>query len=399
MLLWTLAAAALLAATPTEAGAFSVLGKVFDFQGEMDLAETLRTTDRWSVDAGGGLHDGVIEVAIDPALAASLGVEDPEERARVEQAVVDGVLRWRSPVLAFDIKWAAPDGSHEIEITTAPDAEVRALGGGQGGIAIVHSEWSEERLLSNGASIPGWSITSVEIVFNATTLTQLFDIGLPIHVAVKPLLRLTTHEVGHGLGFAHPTDDPAWNIDSDDDPYNPLVVDPAAPFEGLVVSPYVDDTAIMVPASDLPTVLLAFETALVPDDRAVRDVLYPEWANAAPVCSDAVASPALLWPPDRKMVPVAIEGISDPDGDPVQVHATLVTQDDGEAGSPPEAGPDSQLAPLALRAQRSGRGPGRIYQVSFSAEDGNGGSCRGLVRVCVPHDASSHGCGRDGVRR
>ena len=41
---------------------------------------------------------------------------------------------------------------------------------------------------------------------------------------------------------------------------------------------------------------------------------------------------------------------------------------------------------LGLRAERSGLGNGRVYAVSFSASDGNGGTCTGRVGVGVPHD-------------
>ena len=39
-----------------------------------------------------------------------------------------------------------------------------------------------------------------------------------------------------------------------------------------------------------------------------------------------------------------------------------------------------------VRAERSGTGNGRVYAISFTADDGNGGSCSGKVRVSVPHD-------------
>jgi hypothetical protein len=38
-----------------------------------------------------------------------------------------------------------------------------------------------------------------------------------------------------------------------------------------------------------------------------------------------------------------------------------------------------------LRAERSGKGNGRVYQVDFTADDGQGGSCTGSVNVGVPH--------------
>ena len=39
-----------------------------------------------------------------------------------------------------------------------------------------------------------------------------------------------------------------------------------------------------------------------------------------------------------------------------------------------------------LRAERSGNGDGRVYEISFTADDGNGAMCTGTIQVGVPHD-------------
>jgi hypothetical protein len=39
-----------------------------------------------------------------------------------------------------------------------------------------------------------------------------------------------------------------------------------------------------------------------------------------------------------------------------------------------------------VRAERAGGGNGRVYHIFFTASDGNGGSCSGIVNVGVPHD-------------
>ena len=53
------------------------------------------------------------------------------------------------------------------------------------------------------------------------------------------------------------------------------------------------------------------------------------------------------------------------------------------------------VASLLLRAERSGKGNGRVYEVAFTATDGAGGNCEGTVSVCVPHDRRSS-CVDDG---
>lgn len=109
--------------------------------------------------------------------------------------------------------------------------------------------------------------------------------------------------------------------------------------------------------------------------------------NAAPDCAQAAATPSVLWPPNHTMVKIAVAGVVDPDGDRVRITATDVEQD--EAVDAPGSGntaPDAQLDPLAVRAERSGQGDGRIYTIRFVADDGRGGTCDGVVTVCVPHD-------------
>jgi hypothetical protein len=115
--------------------------------------------------------------------------------------------------------------------------------------------------------------------------------------------------------------------------------------------------------------------------------------NRAPDCSAAVADRPKLWPPNHKLVEIGIGGVTDPDGDAVTITATSVTQDEAvlaKGGGSGNTSPDARLSPLAVRAERNGNpkssGNGRVYHVSFTADDGQGGSCDGTVHVCVPHD-------------
>jgi hypothetical protein len=121
-------------------------------------------------------------------------------------------------------------------------------------------------------------------------------------------------------------------------------------------------------------------------DSAVLTVV-----NAPPVCAAAVASPVSLWPPNHKLAPVTVGGVTDPDGDPVTVTVTGVFQDErtddlGSGDTCPDA---SGLGKTwtSLRAERSGRQDGRVYHVFFTAQDSRGGHCEGEVQVCVPHDS------------
>ena len=44
-----------------------------------------------------------------------------------------------------------------------------------------------------------------------------------------------------------------------------------------------------------------------------------------------------------------------------------------------------QAGAASVRAERLDNGNGRVYQIAFTADDGNGGSCTGAVTVGVPH--------------
>jgi len=113
-------------------------------------------------------------------------------------------------------------------------------------------------------------------------------------------------------------------------------------------------------------------------------------SNEPPDCSAAEPSRAQLWPPNHKFRDVGIEGVVDPDGDPVSIVITGISQDEelnglGDGNTNVDAqGVGTDTA--RLRSERSGLGDGRVYHILFTAEDGNGGTCDGEVTVCVPHD-------------
>jgi uncharacterized repeat protein (TIGR01451 family) len=114
--------------------------------------------------------------------------------------------------------------------------------------------------------------------------------------------------------------------------------------------------------------------------------------NHNPVCTALTAGPP-LWPPNHKLRLVSVSGATDPDGNPLTVSVTGVTQDeplnglgDGDTSPDAFAGPASNQA--LLRAERSGLGDGRVYVLHVSVSDGLGGSCTGTAAVTVPHDQS-----------
>jgi HpiC1 cyclase len=115
--------------------------------------------------------------------------------------------------------------------------------------------------------------------------------------------------------------------------------------------------------------------------------------NEPPDCSQAEPSVGTLWPPNHKMRAVTITGVTDPDGDPVTITITSIGQDEptkspGSGNTAPDgSGVGSDTA--FVRAERDGRGDGRVYHIGLSAADGQGGTCTGEVIVGVPHSKKS----------
>jgi hypothetical protein len=109
--------------------------------------------------------------------------------------------------------------------------------------------------------------------------------------------------------------------------------------------------------------------------------------NDPPACSLAQPSPDIIWPPNHKLVAVGIQGVTDPDNNRVTIAITGVTQDEPVDGlGDGDTSPDAVLqgSTVLLRAERSGNGNGRVYRVSFAADDGQGGTCTGAVTVGAP---------------
>lgn len=112
--------------------------------------------------------------------------------------------------------------------------------------------------------------------------------------------------------------------------------------------------------------------------------------NEPPDCSGADPSVSTLWPPNHRLVPVTVNGVTDPDGDAVTITVASIHQDEPTSGTgPDDLSPDGTgvgTSPAQLRAERALSGDGSVYHVAFTADDGKGGSCLGVVTVGVPHN-------------
>jgi hypothetical protein len=107
--------------------------------------------------------------------------------------------------------------------------------------------------------------------------------------------------------------------------------------------------------------------------------------NHAPDVTNAKPNQSKLWPVNGRMVPIKIEGVVDPDGDPVSIKIKSIDIDE------PVKGTESDIGGIGtdtarVRATRNGNGDGREYHITFTAADDKGGMSTGKVIVYVPHD-------------
>jgi hypothetical protein len=131
------------------------------------------------------------------------------------------------------------------------------------------------------------------------------------------------------------------------------------------------------------------------DDRA-------EFATAVvdttPPTLSLVASPATLWPPNHKMVPitVTVQSTDVCDDTPTIRLVSITSNETADAPGSGNTGPDVEGADFGtddrqffLRAERSGGGNGRTYRITYSAEDGSGNVTQRVVTVVVPKSKAS----------
>jgi large repetitive protein len=112
--------------------------------------------------------------------------------------------------------------------------------------------------------------------------------------------------------------------------------------------------------------------------------------HTPPNVTNARADVPVLWPPDHKMLPLQILGVVMPSDDRITIDK--ITQDEptnglGDGDTPIDAIIHHNAAPnndeVNLRAERSGKGDGRVYKVYFTVADPEQ-SAMGSVQVVVP---------------
>jgi hypothetical protein len=101
------------------------------------------------------------------------------------------------------------------------------------------------------------------------------------------------------------------------------------------------------------------------------------------VIARVTPSRAFLWPPNKRMVPVTVSVTATDivDAQPV-CRVTGVSSNEGTSADWLVTGPLS----VTLRADRNGRGNGRIYTFAIACTDASGNVGSAMAAVVVPHD-------------
>ncbi len=114
-------------------------------------------------------------------------------------------------------------------------------------------------------------------------------------------------------------------------------------------------------------------------------------SDTTPPTVSCSASPAVLWPPNNKLVPVTTQvSVADSGSGPAGFTLVSVTSNEGSiasessgwtTGSPDTSG--------LLQAARLGSGNGRVYTLTYQGADSAGNTATCSTTVTVPHDQGS----------
>jgi len=109
-----------------------------------------------------------------------------------------------------------------------------------------------------------------------------------------------------------------------------------------------------------------------------------------PTISDISINPSVLWPANHKMVPVTVTvSVFDNCGPPMCSIVSVTSNEPINGLGDGDTAPDWQInggLTVNLRAERSGKGSGRIYTITIECKDASGNTTTGTVAVNVPHD-------------
>jgi endo-1,4-beta-xylanase len=134
-------------------------------------------------------------------------------------------------------------------------------------------------------------------------------------------------------------------------------------------------------------------TASDASDNSDSDTQEVTVVDTTPPSLSVSADPSVLWPANHKLVTIVVSvAVSDDcDQNPVVRLVSIESNEPDDARGDGHTEPDIVGASLGtddrefrLRAERSGRGDGRVYTITYSAEDSYGNTVFAQTTVTVP---------------
>lgn len=293
--------------------------------------------------------------------------------------LLDGTATWDPDGDPVTYLWEQAAGPSVAASATTPTLSFNAplLTGGQGGAVTL-----QFRLTVFDGAISSMDLVSIQVEQVNHAPVAVAGVGRAVSVGMPVTLD----------GTASSDADGDWLLSQWSQVSGPMVVLTGAttaqasftpPTAGVYVFSLVVSDGLLSSAASLVTISVT-QPDLPPD------------------CSHAVASPAVLWPPNHKLIPVQVLGVTDPVHSPVSITITGVQQDEATGGlDQDDTSPDAVIrgSIVLLRAEREEHGDGRVYLISFRATDALGNVCTGTVSSTVPTSRKPQQESRDSGER
>lgn len=126
-------------------------------------------------------------------------------------------------------------------------------------------------------------------------------------------------------------------------------------------------------------------------DADEDETIFNVTSDPPPVITGERVTPAVLSPPNHKMLNVAVEYAATDSCGPVTTKLSVTSNEPGDANGDGNTGPDWEIVNdrlVRLRAERSGQGTARVYTITITATDSAGQSSSRQVMVTVPKNQS-----------